>query len=123
MKANNLTLLAVLGVGGYIAYSLYKKSQGSSYTPSYRGSSSGGASTGSGSSKDWSIERVMNVINKVMGAWSDIKLTYDQKIGAVRELKSLIDKGTSQQQIYITMKNKYNLSSAQVDKMVNEMYS
>lgn len=120
---NNLTLLAVLGVGGYIAYSLYKKSQGSAYTPSYQGNSGGSASTGSGSSKDWSIERVMNVINKVMGAWSDIKLTYDQKIGAVRELKLLIDKGTNQQQIYITMKNKYNLSSAQVDKMVNEMYS
>jgi len=122
MKASNLTLLAVLGVGGYIAYSLYQKSQGSGYTPSTRLPSGGGTASG-GSSNEWTFERVMSIANKLFTAWGDIKLTYDQKIGAVRELKSLVDKGTNQQQIYITMKNKYNLSTAQVDSMINEIYA
>lgn len=121
MNAKTISLLAVLGVGGYIAYSLYQKSQGPQMPPGYKPSTpSGGSST---KKKELSFQDIIALIDATMNTWSNIKLTYDQQITAVKEIKALIDAGKSQQQIYITMGNKYKLTTTQVDAIVNKLYA
>jgi len=121
MNSKTISLLAVLGVGGYIAYSLYKKGQSGSpnsgYTPS---TPSGGNSTGK---KKLTFDEVMKLINATLDTFSNIKLTYDQKVTAINDIKQLIDAGKSQQEIYITMGNKYKLTTTQVDSIIQKLYA
>lgn len=119
MNNNNLIILAVLGIGGYLAYSQFKKSQGASI-PGYTPTPSGG---GSGEKKKLSFDEILKLINATLDTFSNIKLTYDQKVTAVREIQQMIDSGKSQQQIEIAMGNKYNLTPTQVRSIVNKIYA
>lgn len=121
MNNNNLIILALLGVGGYFAYTQYKKSQGTQIpgggsTPS----PSGGGST---EKKKLSFDEILKLINATLDTFGNIKLTYDQKVTAIKDIKSLLDAGKSQQEIEIAMGNKYKLTPTQVRSIVNKIYS
>lgn len=119
MNNNNLIILALLGIGGYFAYSQYKKKEGSSI-PGYTPTPSGGG--GSGGKKQLSFDEVLKLINATLDTFSNIQLTYNQKVTAVKDIEKLINAGKSQQEIEIEMRNKYNLTSAQVTSIVNKLY-
>ena len=121
MNNNNLIILALLGIGGYFAYSQYKKSQGASI-PGYNPNTSGGGS-GSGGKKQLSFDEVLRLINATLDTFSNIQLTYNQKVTAVKDIEKLINAGKSQQEVEIEMRNKYNLTSAQVTSIVNKLYA
>jgi hypothetical protein len=123
MNSKTISLLAVLGVGGYIAYSLYKKGQSGSPNSGYTPSTPSGGKTPTGKKKKLSYDDVMKLINATLNTFSDIKLTYDQKVTAVNEIKQMIDAGKSQQDIYIAMGNKYKLTTTQVDSIIQKLYA
>jgi hypothetical protein len=62
MNNNNLIILAVLGIGGYLAYTQFKKKEGSSI-PGYNPNTSGG---GSGGKKQLSFDEVLALINATL---------------------------------------------------------
>ena len=119
MNNNNLIILALLGIGGYFAYSQYKKSQGASI-PGYNPNTSGG---GSGGKKQLSFEEVLALINATLDTFGNIQLTYNQKVTAVKDIEKLINAGKSQQEIEIEMGNKYKLTPTQVRSIVNKLYA
>jgi hypothetical protein len=119
MNNNNLIILAVLGIGGYLAYTQFKKKEGSSI-PGYNPNTSGG---GSGGKKQLSFDEVLALINATLDTFGNIQLTYNQKVTAVKDIEKLINAGKSQQEIEIEMRNKYNLTSAQVTSIVNKLYA
>jgi hypothetical protein len=121
MKNNNLIILAILGIGGYLAYTQYKKSQGASI-PGYTPTPSGGGS-GSGEKKKLSFDEVLKLINATLDTFSNIQLTYNQKVTAVKDIEKLINAGKSQQEIEIEMGNKYKLTPTQVRSIVNKLYA
>ena len=114
-----MIILALLGIGGYFAYTQFKKKEGSSI-PGYFPTPSGGG--GSGEKKKISYEDVLKLINATLDTFSNIRLTYQQKVSAVQDIERLINEGKPQQQIEIEMRNKYNLTSAQVNSIVNKLY-
>jgi hypothetical protein len=120
MNNNNLIILAVLGIGGYLAYTQFKKKEGSSI-PGYTPTPSGGGS--SGGKKQLSFDEVLKLINATLDTFSNIQLTYNQKVTAVKDIEKLINAGKSQQEIEIEMGNKYKLTPTQVRSIVNKLYA
>ena len=118
MKNTNMIILALLGIGGYLAYTQFKKKEGSSI-PGYFPTPSGG---GSGEKKQISYEDVLKLINATLDTFSNIQLTYQQKISAVKDIEKLINAGKTQQQIEIEMGNKYKLTPTQVRSIVEKLY-
>ena len=121
MNNNNLIILAVLGIGGYLAYTQFKKKEGSSI-PGYNPNTSGGGS-GSGGKKQLSFDEVLKLINATLDTFGNIQLTYNQKVTAVKDIEKLINAGKSQQEIEIEMGNKYKLTPTQVRSIVNKLYA
>jgi hypothetical protein len=119
MNNNNLIILALLGIGGYLAYTQFKKKEGSSI-PGYTPTPSGG---GSGGKKQLSFDEVLRLINATLDTFSNIQLTYNQKVTAVKDIEKLINAGKSQQEIEIEMGNKYKLTPTQVRSIVNKLYA
>ena len=122
MKNNNLIILAILGIGGYLAYTQFKKKEGSSI-PGYTPTPSGGGGSGSGEKKKLSFEEVLALINATLDTFVNIQLTYNQKVTAVKDIERLINAGKSQQEIEIEMGNKYKLTPTQVRSIVNKLYA
>jgi hypothetical protein len=121
MKNNNMIVLALLGIGGYLAYTQFKKKEGSSI-PGYTPTPSGGGS-GSGGKKQLSFGEVLALINATLDTFSGIQLTYNQKITAVNDIEKLINAGKSQQEIEIEMGNKYKLTPTQVRSIISKLYA
>jgi hypothetical protein len=119
MNNNNLIILAVLGIGGYLAYTQFQKKEGSSI-PGYTPTPSGG---GSGGKKQLSFDEVLRLINATLDTFSNIQLTYNQKVTAVKDIEKLINAGKSQQEIEIEMGNKYKLTPTQVRSIINKLYA
>jgi hypothetical protein len=119
MNNNNLIILALLGIGGYLAYTQFKKKEGSSI-PGYTPTPSGG---GSGGKKQLSFDEVLKLINATLDTFGNIQLTYNQKVTAVKDIEKLINAGKSQQEIEIEMGNKYKLTPTQVRSIINKLYA
>jgi hypothetical protein len=119
MNNNNLIILALLGIGGYLAYTQFKKKEGSSI-PGYTPTPSGG---GSGGKKQLSFDEVLALINATLDTFSNIQLTYNQKVTAVNDIEKLINAGKSQQEIEIEMGNKYKLTPTQVRSIISKLYA
>lgn len=114
-----MIVLALLGIGGYLAYTQFKKKEGSSI-PGYYPNTSGGG--GSGGKKQLSFDEVLRLINATLDTFSGIQLTYNQKVTAVKDIEKLINAGKSQQEIEIQMGNKYKLTPTQVRSIVDKLY-
>jgi len=120
MDNKTITTLALLGVGGFILYKVLgqkAQAQPQGYTPS----SGGGSGSGSGKKKEITILEIIALVNQTLDVYSNVKLTYDQKITAVKEIKQLIDQGKSQQQIEIIIGNKYGLTPTQIRAIVDKL--
>jgi hypothetical protein len=87
MNNNNLIILALLGIGGYFAYSQYKKSQGASI-PGYTPTPSGG---GSGGKKQLSFDEVLRLINATLDTFSKYSVDLQSKSHS-RERYRKVDK-------------------------------
>jgi hypothetical protein len=119
MNNKNIGLIAILGVAGYIAYTMFGKSSDSG-SGSYNPSRTGGGS--SGGKKTLTFEQIMTLMNATLDTFSQIQLTYDQKFKAIKDLESLINSGKGQREIEIIMQQKYKLNPSQVQSMVNKIY-
>lgn len=118
MNNKNIGLIAILGVAGYIAYSLYAKSQGDS-SGSYNPNTGGGGSTGR---RKLTTDQILALVAQTLDVFQQIQLTYNQKITAVKDIESMINSGKNQKEIEIAMQTKYNLNPAQVAAIVNRLY-
>lgn len=122
MDNKNIGLIAVLGVAGYIAYSLYAKSKGDSsggYNPNTGG---GGSSGGSTKKKRLTTDQILALVAQTLDVFQQVQLTYNQKITAVKDIENMINSGYNQKDIEIAMQTKYNLNPAQVAAIVNRLY-
>ena len=119
MNNKNIGLFAILGVAGYIAYTMFGKSEGAG-AGSYNPNRTGGGS--SGGKKTLTFEQILALMSATLDTFSQIQLTYDQKFKAIKELEALINSGKGQRDIEIIMQQKYNLNSSQVAAMVNQLY-
>jgi hypothetical protein len=82
-----------------------------------------GGGSGSGGKKQLSFDEVLKLINATLDTFSNIQLTYNQKVTAVKDIEKLINAGKSQQEIEIEMGNKYKLTPTQVRSIVNKLYA
>lgn len=122
MDNKNIGLIAILGVAGYIAYSLYTKSKGDSsgsYNPNTGGGGSGGGSTGR---RRLTTDQILALVAQTLDVFQQVQLTYNQKITAVKDIENMINSGKNQNEIEIAMQTKYNLNRAQVASIVNRLY-
>jgi hypothetical protein len=121
MNNKNILILSVLGLGGYLAYTMYQKSQNGS-TYGYGTGSGSGSGSGSGNKgKTIDVQKGLDYIDKLLNAGNQIYFTIN-KTKIITDLKSLIEQGKNQQYIEIFMKNKYNLQPAQVSELINKLY-
>ena len=128
MDNKTISILAILGIGGYLAYTMYNKKQDSDfsggYTPSTRPTNNSGQATSKADTGGkFDIQKAMNLLENLYNTGNFIYLTATKKKRAAEDLKSLIDQGKNQQQIEIYMKNKYNLNSSEVSAMLNKLYA
>ena len=121
MNNKNIGLIAILGVAGYIAYTMFGKanSGAGSYNPKRTGGGSGGSG---GGKKTLTFEQILALMSATLDTFSQIQLTYDQKFKAIKDLEALINSGKGQREIEIIMQQKYKLNPSQVAAMVNKIY-
>jgi hypothetical protein len=123
---NNYIMLAVLGVGGYLAYTMYKKSQDSKqtgYLPTPSSQRGKPAASKADQGGKFDINKAMNLLENIYNKGNFIYLSLTKKKRAAEDLKMLIDQGKSQQEIEIYMANKYGLTATDVKAMVNKLYA
>lgn len=119
MNNKNIGLIAVLGVAGYIAYSLYAKSKGGSSGGYFPTTGGGGGST---KKKTLSYDQILQLISATLDTFEQVQLTYNQKFNAIKDLEKMINEGKNQKEIEIAMQTKYKLNPAQVSTLVNRLY-
>lgn len=128
MDNKTISILAVLGIGGYLAYTMYKKNKDSDFSGGYRPSTRTTNNTGQAKSKadtggKFNIQKAMNLLENLYNTGNFIYLTATKKKRAAEDLKSQVDQGKNQKQIEIYMKNKYNLNSSEVSAMLTKLYA
>ena len=127
MDNKTISILAILGIGGYLAYTMYKKKQDSDfsggYTPSKPSGPSGQVTSKADAGGKFNIQKAMNLLENLYNTGNFIYLTATKKKRAAEDLKSQVDQGKNQQQIEIYMKNKYNLNSSEISAMLTKLYA
>lgn len=117
MDSKTISILAIVGVGGYIAYSLYKQGK-TSTSPQYNPTGGYPMKTSTGFDYEKALSLIMDLYDRSSTLYGD--LTKSKK--ATADLQSLIAQGKSQQQIEAYMLNVYGFQPYQTQQLVNKLY-
>jgi len=127
MDNKTISVLAILAIGGFVAYTVYNKKKEDEFSGGYTPSRPSGPSRQVKSKADtggkFNIQKAMSLLENIYNTGNFIYLTATKKKRAAEDLRSQVDQGKNQQQIEIYMKNKYNLNSSEVSAMLNKLYT
>jgi len=118
MDSKNLSILALIGVGGYIAYSLYKQGK-TSTSPQYSPTGSYPTSTTTGFDYMKALDLITDIYNRSSNLYGDATKVKR----ATSDLQSMIAQNKSQQQIEAYMLSVYGFQPYQTQQLVNKLYS
>lgn len=133
MDNKTISVIAILAIGGFVAYTVYNKKKeddfSGGYTPSRRPSAPSRPTSGgqvvskADKGGKFDIQKAMNLLQNLYNTGNFIYLTATKKKRAAEDLKKQVDAGKNQQQIEIYMRNTYNLNSSEVSAMLNKLYA
>ncbi len=125
MDNKTISVIAILAIGGFVAYKVYNKNKEDNFSGGYTPSIPSGGQVKSKADQGgkFNIQKAMDLLENVYNTGNFIYMTATKKKRAAEDLKKQIDEGKNQQQIEIYMKNKYNLNSSEVTAMLNKLYA